>query len=52
MLADFCRWLQSHRGSSMAVCRIRPELRSALSMFKIENIRIYRDMKTALAADW
>ncbi|MSQ97234.1 MAG: FHA domain-containing protein [Gemmataceae bacterium] len=52
MLADFYRWLQHSRGSAMAVCRIRPELRPALSMFKIESIRIFDDKKTALAAEW
>ncbi len=52
MLADFYRWLQGPRGSTMAVCRIRPELRSAMSMLKVENIPIFRDKKTALDADW
>lgn len=52
MLAEFYRWLHSPRGSTMALCRIRPELRSALSMLIVENIPIFRDKKTALAADW
>jgi anti-anti-sigma regulatory factor len=52
MLADFYKWLQHPRGSTMAVCRIRPELQSAMRMLKVESIPIYGDKKTALLADW
>ncbi|MBI2804230.1 MAG: FHA domain-containing protein [Planctomycetes bacterium] len=52
MLADFYRWLQHPRGSSMAVCRIRSELQTAMGMLRVEKIPIYRDKKTALNSDW
>jgi hypothetical protein len=51
MFADFNRWLIPW-GSTMAVCRIRPELQSAMPLLKVENVRVYRDKKTALSANW
>jgi pSer/pThr/pTyr-binding forkhead associated (FHA) protein len=51
MLSDVSRWLQS-RGNTMAVCRIRAELESAMAMFRVEKIRIYPDKKSAVNSKW
>lgn len=51
MISDVYRWLRS-RGSNMAVCRIRPELESAMAMFRVEKINIYRDKKSAINSKW
>jgi FHA domain len=52
MLANFYRWLQHPWGSTMAVCRMRSELQSALSILKVERIPIFRDKKTAMTSEW
>ena len=51
MLSDVYRWLIS-RGGSMAVCRIRSELESAMAMLQVEKIRIYKDKRTAVTSSW
>jgi len=51
MLADVLRWLH-HRGSAMAVCRIRPELESALGILEVENILVFKDKKLAFTSKW
>jgi anti-anti-sigma regulatory factor len=51
MLGDFNRWLVPW-GSTMAVCRIRPELQSAMRLLKVENIRVFHDKSTALSSSW
>jgi anti-anti-sigma regulatory factor len=51
MLSDVFRWVRS-RGSVMAVCRIRPELESAMAMLQVEKIRIFKDKKTAISSKW
>jgi hypothetical protein len=51
MLADIYRWLQPW-GSTLAFCRVRPELESAMSLLKVENIPIFPDKKIALRARW
>lgn len=51
MLADVYRWLHPF-GSTMALCRIRPELESALPLLQIENIPIFADKKLALTSKW
>ena len=51
MLADFYRWLQPW-GSTLAFCRIRSELESAMLMLRVENIPVFKDKKTAVAARW
>src|SRR5262249_55206715 len=51
MLADVFRWLRPF-GSTMAACRIRKELQSALGLLQVENIPIYADRKAAFAAKW
>ncbi len=51
MLTDFARWLRPW-SSTLAFCRVRPELESALGMLQVENIPIYKDKGTALASKW
>src|SRR5204862_4767516 len=51
MLADFYRWLRPW-GSTLAFCRIRPELESAMTMLHVENVPTFKDRKAAIAADW
>ena len=51
MLADFYRWLNPW-GSTLAFCRVRPELESAMSMLRIENVSIFKDKRTALTSKW
>ena len=51
MLSDVYRWFRA-RGGAMAFCRVRPELETAMTMLKVENIQLYRDKKTALASKW
>lgn len=51
MLADFYRWLHPW-SSTLAFCRVRPELESAMSMLRIENVPIFKDKRTALTSKW
>jgi anti-anti-sigma regulatory factor len=51
MLTDVNRWLR-HRGSTMAMCRVRAELQEILGVLEIENIARFNDKKPALAARW
>ena len=51
MLGEFVHWLRPW-GSTLAFCRIHPDLQSAVSMMDVENIRIFKDKKTALASRW
>jgi len=49
MLADFHRWLHPW-GSSLAFCRVRPEVESAMSLLRVENVPIFKDKKTAMTS--
>jgi anti-anti-sigma regulatory factor len=51
MLADFNRWLLPY-SSTMALCRVRSEVESAMSLLRIESVPIFTDKKAALAAKW
>lgn len=51
MLSDFFRWVGNF-GSTLAVCRIRPELRAALSILRVEAIPVFKDKRAAMAAKW
>jgi anti-anti-sigma regulatory factor len=51
MLTDFYRWLRPW-GSTLAFCRIRPELESAMNMLRVENVPIFKDRRTAISGDW
>lgn len=51
MVREFYRWLQSF-GSTMAMCRIRPDVQGMLSVFHAENIPVFPDKKSGLLAKW
>lgn len=51
MLTDFHRFLHA-KGSTLAMCRIRPELREMLTRFLGNEIPIFADKKAAYAARW
>ena len=51
MLGELRRWLQPW-GSSLAFCRIRPELESALSMFRVDGIPVFKDKTKAVETNW
>lgn len=51
MLADVVRWLRPF-GSTLAACRVRQELQSALGLLQVENILIFPDKKAALHGKW
>jgi anti-anti-sigma regulatory factor len=51
MLADFFRWLRPS-GSSLAFCRVRPELESAMALLRVEHVPIFKDKKTAITSRW
>jgi anti-anti-sigma regulatory factor len=51
MLADFYRWLRPW-GSTLALCRIRAELMSAMNILRVEKVPVFDDKRAAIAADW
>jgi anti-anti-sigma regulatory factor len=51
MLGEFKRWL-GPRGSSMALCRVRPEIQGMLQTLHVEGLRIFPDKRTGIAARW
>jgi anti-anti-sigma regulatory factor len=51
MLADFYRWLLPW-SSTLAFCRVGPELESAMNLLRIQNVPIFKDKKTALSSKW
>jgi anti-anti-sigma regulatory factor len=51
MLADFYRWLRPY-GSTLAFCRVREELMSAMAILHVEKVPVFKDRKTALAENW
>jgi anti-anti-sigma regulatory factor len=51
MISDVSRWLRN-KGSTVAMCRISPELTPILDVLRVENIPHYADKKTALQARW
>jgi anti-anti-sigma regulatory factor len=52
MLEELSQWL-GRRGSRMALCRLRPELRDMLRTFRaMRNIRIYEEKPAAVEARW
>jgi anti-anti-sigma regulatory factor len=52
LFAELSKWLQA-RGSSMAMCRLRPELANMLyDLQSVFNFKIYGDKPAALAARW
>jgi hypothetical protein len=52
MIGDIAAWLHSW-GTTLAVCRIRPELRDTLlSLPQLKGIRVFAEKPDALAARW
>ena len=51
MLGDVYRRLRP-LGGKLAFCRIQPEIESAMSMLMTDEIPIFKDKKSALAAKW
>lgn len=52
LFADLSHWLKQ-KGSSMALCRLRPELSGLVNDLRnLFNIRVYEDKEKALAARW
>src|ERR1043166_7271740 len=51
MLTDFYRWLRPW-GSTLAFCRIRPELESAMTMLRVENVPVFKDKNAAINGKW
>ncbi|MBI3821732.1 MAG: FHA domain-containing protein [Planctomycetes bacterium] len=51
MLTDFNRWLRPW-GSTMAFCRIRPELESGMAILRVEKVPIFKDKAVALRGSW
>jgi anti-anti-sigma regulatory factor len=51
MLADFYRWLHPY-GSTLAFCRVRSELESAMALLRVEDVPIFKDKKTAITSRW
>jgi len=51
MVREFYHWLKPW-GSSMAICRVRQDLRSVLTSFSQDKILLFSDKKTAIASKW
>ncbi len=52
LFAELSRWLKD-RGSTMAICRLRPELANLVEdMRSVFNLKVYNDKPPALAAKW
>lgn len=51
MLTEFHSWLKPW-GSTLAICRIREELRGVLGSLHVSSIPIFPDKKAAYAAKW
>ena len=51
MIHDLYRWLKPF-GSTMALCRVRADIKSILSVMDFEDIPLFPDKKSALLAQW
>jgi anti-anti-sigma regulatory factor len=51
MIREFARWLKPF-GSSLALCRVRPDIRLILAVMDADHIPLFPDRKTALLAHW
>jgi hypothetical protein len=52
MLAELVEWLRSY-GSSLAMCRLRPELGTMMNgMQKIYGFRIFANKEAAIKTRW
>lgn len=51
MIRDFCKWLRN-LGSTMAICRVRPDFHDILAIFNADQIPHFRDKPTAIRSQW
>ena len=51
MIREFGHWLQPF-GSTLALCRVRSDIRRILGVMDADNIPVFPDRKTALLAQW
>jgi anti-anti-sigma regulatory factor len=51
MIRDFSRWLRSF-GSTMALCRVRLDIRLILAVMDADDIPLFPDKKSALLEQW
>jgi anti-anti-sigma regulatory factor len=51
MFAELVAWLRT-RGSTLAICRLRPELRDMMSTLLGNSIPVFRDKSSALLGTW
>lgn len=51
MLREFTLWLQPW-GSTLALCRVRPDLQRALVGLNVDQFKLFADKKLALAGAW
>ncbi len=51
MLREFHRWLQPF-GSTMALCRVRADIRPILKILDLDNIPLFMDKRSALLENW
>lgn len=51
MIGEFKRWL-GPRGSTMALCRVRPEIERILQTLHVDDLRIFPDKRTGIDARW
>jgi anti-anti-sigma regulatory factor len=51
MITDFSRWARPF-GSTVAICRIRPEMKEVMTMMHVARIPIFPDKPTAYTSKW
>ena len=51
MIHDVYRWLKPF-GSTMALCRVRADVRSILAVMDLEDIPVFADKRSALLEQW
>jgi anti-anti-sigma regulatory factor len=51
MIREFCRWLKPF-GSTLALCRVRADIKRILTVMDAENIPLFPDKRSALLAHW
>jgi anti-anti-sigma regulatory factor len=51
MIREFSRWLRPF-GSTMALCRVRMDIRLILAAVDADKIPLFPDKKSALLAEW
>ena len=51
MIEEFYRWLKTF-GSTMALCRVRADIRPILHVMELGRIPLFMDKRSALLAQW